>query len=116
MREEIDKLTRRALYIGVGAMLFITAGMIGNMFKLPYMTDLDSFVILAIVCFLAPPVLWPTLCRLWYVAFTEIEERKQEDDYFDEYLKGHTTFQSKELEMLKKKYDTPTAKVKGGLR
>lgn len=116
MREEIDRLVRRALYIGVGAMLFIAAGVIGNMFNLPYMTDLNGFIILAIVCFLAPPILRPTLCQLWYVASTEIEERKQEDTYINEYLEGHNTFRSKELEMLKKKYDTPIAKVKGGLR
>lgn len=116
MREDIDRLIRRALYIGVGAMLFIAAGVIGDMFNLPYMTDLNGFIILAIVCFLAPPILWPTLCQLWYIVSTEIEESEQEDDYFDEYLKGHTTFKSKELELLKKKYDTPTAEIKGGLR
>lgn len=106
MLEEVRTLIRRACYVGVGAILFIIASLLGLLYNWEYVTNPALFGVMTVICFAIPPLVWPEIQKLCYIAFTDVEKKKMQGVEVDEYLDGHSTFRSKELDKLKRKYDS----------
>lgn len=106
MLEEVRTLIRRACYIGAGAVLFIIASLLGLLCNWEYVTNPAYYGVMTVICFAIPPIVWPEIQKLCYIAFADIDGKKTQDVEVDEYLDGHSTFKSKELDALKKKYDS----------